>query len=192
MHAAVFLDRDGTINEEMGYINHPDRFILLPGVAAAIKRINHSGLKVVVVTNQAGAARGYFPVEMIDRVHQKMQVLLEREGAFLDGIYTCSHAPEGEGETGEPCSCRKPQIGLLQQAAAELHIDLQKSYVVGDRFKDMEMAHNAGCKGVLVLTGYGKGELEFLAHVSRVKPTHVAADLPAAVDWIIQDAERPI
>ena len=93
MHVAVFLDRDGTINEEMGYLNHVDRFVLLPSAAAAIRSINESGLKSVVVTNQSGAARGYFPKELIDQVHQKMSDLLEEEGAFLDGIYTCIHAP---------------------------------------------------------------------------------------------------
>lgn len=187
MNVAVFLDRDGTINEEMGYINHTDRFVLLPGVAAAIRRINESGLKAVVVTNQSGAARGYFPRELIDEVHHKMGCLLEEEGAFLDGIYTCTHAPPGEGKSGG-CDCRKPAIGLMQQAAQELELDLLRSYVVGDRFRDVEMARNAGAKAVLVLTGYGKGELEFLGSSSKVQADFVAADLEEAVDWILSDA----
>jgi len=122
MHVAVFLDRDGTINEEMGYINHIDRFVLLPGVAAAIQRINESGFKVVVVTNQSGAARGYFPAELIDRIHEKMVYLLKEEGAFLDGIFTCTHGPAEEGRSGS-CGCRKPGIALMKQAAEELKID---------------------------------------------------------------------
>ena len=186
MNLAVFLDRDGTINEEMGYVNHIDRFVLLPGVAAAIRRINESGLRAVVVTNQSGAARGYFPMEFIDMVHQKMKVLLREEGAFLDGIYTCTHAPPREGESGG-CDCRKPEIGLMERAAQDLKLDLQRSYVVGDRFKDIEMAHNAGAKAILVLTGYGKGEMEYIEPTCKVKPDHVAEDLSAAVDWILAD-----
>ena len=188
MNVAVFLDRDGTINEEMGYINHIDRFVLLPGVAGAIRRINESGLKAVVVTNQSGAARGYFPLELIDQVHQKMRGLLKEQGAFLDGLYTCTHGPAKEVTSGS-CDCRKPGIGLMEQAAGELKLDLERSYVVGDRFKDIEMARNAGAKAILVLTGYGKGELQFLGPASQVQPDHVAEDLPAAVEWIIADAK---
>ena len=191
MDVGVFLDRDGTINEEMGYINHIDRFVLLPGAAAAIRRINQSGLQAVVVTNQSGAARGYFPAELIDRVHEKMVGLLEGEGAFLDGIYTCKHAPADEGRSGS-CDCRKPGIALMQKAAEELHVDLHRSYVVGDRFRDLEMARNAGAKAVMVLTGYGKGELEFLGPRSKVQPDYVAADILAAVDWILKDASHEI
>jgi len=187
MHVAVFLDRDGTINEEMGYINHLDRFVLLPSAAAAIRRINESGLKAVVITNQSGAARGYFPVELIDQVHRKMSRLLEEEGAFLDGIYTCTHAPPSKGEPGG-CGCRKPKIGLMKQAAQELNLDLEKSYVVGDRLKDVEMARNAGAKAILVLTGYGKGELEFLGPSSKVQADFVAEDIAEAVEWILAHA----
>lgn len=187
MQVAVFLDRDGTINEEMGYINHIDRFVLLPGAAAAIRRINESGLKAVVVTNQSGAARGYFPMELIDQVHQRMSGLLKEQGAFLDGIYACTHAPAGEGESGS-CGCRKPGIGLMEQAARELKLNLERSYVVGDRFRDIEMAHKAKSKAILVLTGYGKGELEFLGPCSKVQPEYVAKDLGEAADWILTDA----
>ncbi len=186
MHVAVFLDRDGTINKEMGYINHIDRFVLIPGAAGAIRSINESELKAVVVTNQSGAARGYFPKELIDQVHQKMSDLLEKEGAFLDGIYTCTHAPPSKGKSGG-CSCRKPKIGLMKQAAQDLNLDLEKSYVVGDRFKDVEMARNAGAKAILVLTGYGKGELEFLGPGGKVRADFVAEDLAEAVEWILSD-----
>jgi len=186
MHVAVFLDRDGTINEEMGYINHIDRFVLIPGAAVAIRSINESELKAVVVTNQSGVARGYFPKELIDQVHQKMSALLKEEGAFLDGIYTCTHAPPNKEESGG-CGCRKPKIGLMKQAAQEMNLDLEKSYVVGDRFKDVEMARNAGAKAILVLTGYGKGELEFLGPSSKVQADFVAKDLTEAVEWILSD-----
>jgi D-glycero-D-manno-heptose 1,7-bisphosphate phosphatase len=186
MERAVFLDRDGTINEEMGYINHLDRFVLLPGAAAAVRSINASGLKAVVVTNQSGAARGYFPVAFIDRVHEKMRRLLSEEGAFLDGIYTCPHSPQPrEGEAG--CHCRKPRPGLLLRAARDLNLDLARSYVVGDRFQDVVMARSVGARAVLVLTGYGRGELEFVGPTSPVKPDFVAADLPQALELILAD-----
>ena len=188
MDVAVFLDRDGTINEEMGYINHIDRFVLLPGVAEAIRRINERGFKTVVITNQSGAARGYFPMELIDQVHQKMMDLLKEQGAFLDGVYTCTHGPAEVG-TSEVCNCRKPGIALMKQAAKELKLDLQRSYVVGDRFKDIEMARNGGAKAILVLTGYGKGELEFLGLTSKVQADFVAEDLGEAVDWILADTK---
>jgi D-glycero-D-manno-heptose 1,7-bisphosphate phosphatase len=190
-HVAVFLDRDGTINEEMGYINHLDRFVLLPGAVEAIRRINEEGLKAVVVTNQSGAARGYFPVELMERVHDKMRLLLRNGGAHLDGIFTCVHAPTDE-DAGGGCDCRKPEIGLLSRAAHELELDLKRSYVVGDRFKDVEMGRRVSAKTVLVLTGYGRGELEYLGPNSRVLPDFVAADLAKAVDWILADYKEVI
>ena len=180
-HPAVFLDRDGTINEEMGYINHLSRFRLLPGVAAALRRLNAAGVKVVVVTNQSGAARGYFPLSLVAEIHTYLQQLLATEGAHLDGIYTCLHAPE------DGCSCRKPQPNLLEQAARDLDLDLSRSYLVGDRYRDVETAANAGVKGILVLTGYGRGEYEYLRESAPVRPVQVAADLAQAVAWILDD-----
>jgi D-glycero-D-manno-heptose 1,7-bisphosphate phosphatase len=115
-----------------------------------------------------------------------MRDLLKEEGAFLDGIYTCTHAPPSKGDSGG-CGCRKPKIGLMKQAALELNLDLEKSYVIGDRFKEVEMARNAGAKAILVLTGYGKGELEFLGPSSRVQADFVAKNLAEAVKWILSD-----
>jgi D-glycero-D-manno-heptose 1,7-bisphosphate phosphatase len=180
-HPAVFLDRDGTINEEMGYINHLSRFRLLPHVVPAIRRLNAAGLKVVLVTNQSGAARGYFPAALVDDVHAHLNQLLAAGGACLDGIYACLHGPAAG------CDCRKPSPTLLYQAARDLNLDLSRSYLVGDRYKDIETAANAGCKGILVLTGYGRGEYEYLRAAQKVQPVHVAEDLPAAVEWILQD-----
>jgi D-glycero-D-manno-heptose 1,7-bisphosphate phosphatase len=180
----VFLDRDGTINEEMGYINHLSRFVLLPRTAAAIKRLNDAGVKVVVVTNQSGGARGYFPVSLVEEVHARMQNLLAAEGAHLDGLYTCTHGPQ------EGCACRKPQPGLILQAARELDIDLSRSYVVGDRYKDMQTGAHAGVKGILVLTGYGRGEYEHWGRTWEVQPAHIAGDLLDAAEWIIKDLKK--
>ncbi|MGQ9689153.1 MAG: D-glycero-alpha-D-manno-heptose-1,7-bisphosphate 7-phosphatase [Desulfobaccales bacterium] len=176
---AVFLDRDGTINEEMGYINHLSRFRLLPEAAPAIRRLNEAGIPVVVVTNQSGAARGYFPYSLVEEVHDRLRRLLHEADARLDAIYTCLHAPDAG------CACRKPRPGLLLQAARDLNLDLSRSFLVGDRYLDIQTAVNAGVQGILVLTGYGLGEYEHLRASSQAQPVHVAADLPAAVEFIL-------
>jgi D-glycero-D-manno-heptose 1,7-bisphosphate phosphatase len=178
---AVFLDRDGTINEEMGYINHLSRFKLLPQAVPAIRRLNAAGLKVVVVTNQSGAARGYFPASLVDEIHAHLQQVLAAGGAHLDGIYACLHGP------ADDCACRKPQPTLMEQAARDLNLDLSRSYAVGDRYRDIETAANAGAKGILVLTGYGRGEYEYLRAAQKVQPVKVADDLLDAVEWILHD-----
>ena len=175
---AVFLDRDGTINEQMGYINHLSRFRLLPQAVPAIRRLNGAGLKVVVVTNQSGAARGYFPASLVDETHALLQKILAAGGAHVDGIYACLHGPR------DGCACRKPQPLLMEQAARDLNLDLSRSYLVGDRYIDIQTAANAGAKGILVLTGYGRGEYDYLR---AAQPVHVAPDLPEAVEWILQD-----
>jgi D-glycero-D-manno-heptose 1,7-bisphosphate phosphatase len=178
---AVFLDRDGTINEQMGYINHLSRFRLLPQAVPAIRRLNEAGVKVVVVTNQSGAARGYFPASLVDEVHAHLKQLLAAEGAHLDGIYACLHGP------ADGCACRKPRPTLMEQAARDLDLDLRRSYLVGDRYTDIQTAANAGVKGILVLTGYGRGEYQYLRDAQPVQPVHVAPDLEAAVQWILAD-----
>lgn len=183
---AVFLDRDGTINEQMGYINHMCRFRLLPGVAEAIRTLNEHGLPVVVVTNQSGLARGYFPESLLDEVHQEMRRLLALEGARIDGLYVCPHHPEAkEARFRANCNCRKPKTGLLEQAAAELRLDLLRSYVVGDRWSDLRCGVAVGASTILVLTGYGKGEAAYVGPGQPVQPDHVAEDLLAAAEWII-------
>uniref|UniRef100_A0A7V4G8Y9 D,D-heptose 1,7-bisphosphate phosphatase n=1 Tax=Desulfobacca acetoxidans TaxID=60893 RepID=A0A7V4G8Y9_9BACT len=178
---AVFLDRDGTINEEMGYINHLSRFRLLPEAAPAIRRLNDAGLKVVVITNQSGAARGYFPPSLVAEVHARLKALLAREGARVDGIYVCLHGPD------DRCACRKPKPGLIFQAAAELDLDLSRSWLVGDRFVDVDTALNAGVKPILVLTGYGLGEYEQFYGSRKVKPAYVAPNLLEAAAFILAD-----
>jgi D-glycero-D-manno-heptose 1,7-bisphosphate phosphatase len=178
---AVFLDRDGTINEQMGYINHLSRFKLLDQAVPAIRRLNEAGVKVVVITNQSGAARGYFPASLIDEIHAHLKQLLAAGGAHLDGIYTCLHGPT------DGCACRKPRPTLMEQAARDLDLDLSRSYLVGDRYSDIQTAANAGAKGILVLTGYGRGEYEYLRAAQKVQPVHVAPDLLESVEWILAD-----
>lgn len=183
---AVFLDRDGTISDEVGYVNHVDRFRLLPRVAEAIKLVNDSGLLAVVVTNQAGVARGYFAESLIKEVHEKLERFLEAHGAHLDGIYYCPHHPEvGPPEYRINCNCRKPKTGMIDTAVRDLEIDVKRSYMVGDKISDIEFAHKVGAKGVMVMTGYGKGELKYFSHEWKVRPDHIADDLYDAVKWIL-------
>jgi D-glycero-D-manno-heptose 1,7-bisphosphate phosphatase len=184
---AVFLDRDGTINEEMGYVNHIERFHLLPRVGQAIRLLNQHKWKVVVITNQSGVARGYFPESLVHQVHQKMQDLLKGEGAYLDGIYYCPHHPDvGIPPYRQKCRCRKPATGLIDDAVKELDLDCLQSYAIGDRGLDIEFARQVGSKAILVLTGYGKGEWEYFGDHWKVKPDYVAKDLLEAVRWILQ------
>ncbi|HHK60609.1 MAG TPA: D-glycero-beta-D-manno-heptose 1,7-bisphosphate 7-phosphatase [Desulfobacterales bacterium] len=186
--AAVFLDRDGTINEQMGYINHLSRFVLLPGVVAAIRRLNQAGVPVVVVTNQSGLARGYFPPALLDQVHAEMRQRLAEGGARVDGVYVCPHHPEAREERyRRACGCRKPRPGLLERAARELGLDLARSYMVGDRYSDVATGAAAGCRTVLVLTGYGRGDYEYIGPRHPCRPDFVAEDLGAAVEWILAD-----
>ena len=180
-HKAVFLDRDGTLNEEVGYLSHIERLKLLPRVGEAIRLLNHHQLKTVVVTNQSGVARGYFPESFVHLIHRKLQDLLRMEGAYLDGIYYCPHHPD------EQCECRKPATGLVKKAVEELDLDCSKSYMVGDRGIDIEFAHLIGARGILVLTGYGKEEWDNFGREWKGKPLHVAPDLYEAVQWILHE-----
>ncbi|MGR0481732.1 MAG: D-glycero-alpha-D-manno-heptose-1,7-bisphosphate 7-phosphatase [Candidatus Electronema sp. V4] len=184
---AVFLDRDGTINEQMGYINHLSRFVLLPGAAQAIRLLNERGIPAVVVTNQSGLARGYFPPDLLDAVHTEMKRLLAAEGAHLDGIYVCPHHPEAKvAQYRQSCGCRKPLPGLLEQAAADLHLDLSRSFMVGDRWSDLECGVRGGAAPVLVLTGYGQGELEHIGPQKKIQPAVIAGNLLEAAEQVIR------
>jgi D-glycero-D-manno-heptose 1,7-bisphosphate phosphatase len=183
---AVFLDRDGTINEQMGYINHISRFHLLPGAAEAIQLLNDNRIPVIVVSNQSGLARGYFSRELLDAVHEKMERLLAEQGARVDGVYFCPHHPEAaKEEFRRHCSCRKPGTGMLEQAAKEMNLDLQHSFLVGDRWTDLRCAAKAGCTPVLVLTGYGRGDYRFVGPGQDVQPEFVGEDLLQAATWIV-------
>lgn len=184
----VFLDRDGTINEQMGYVNHVDRFVMLPRAAEAIARLNEAGILAVVVSNQAGVARGYFPYELVAEVHEKMHAALGEAGAHLDGVYFCPHHRQGKvAPYAVDCDCRKPRPGLVEQALAELDVDMSRSYMVGDRFGDVALGRRLGLRAVMVRTGYGKGEL---AHLDGDRPDFVADDLWHAVSWILEDLNR--
>jgi D-glycero-D-manno-heptose 1,7-bisphosphate phosphatase len=180
----VFLDRDGTIAEEVGYLNHVSRFRLLQGVAGAIRQLNQAQLPVIVVTNQSGVGRGYFPESVVTAVHERMRAELLAEGARLDGVYYCPHV------SGDGCECRKPKTGMLEQSARDLNLDLKKSFVVGDRYGDIEAANRAGARSVLVRTGYGEGELAWHAQKWPRQPDFVAKDLDEAAKWILKEVRR--
>jgi D-glycero-D-manno-heptose 1,7-bisphosphate phosphatase len=183
---AVFIDRDGTISEEVGYINHASRFRMFPYAAAAIKLLNESGWLAIVITNQAGVARGYFSEEMIHTVHKRMEDDLASGAARLDAVYYCAHHPSvGEAPYRFDCDCRKPRPGLISQAAAEFDIDLPASWMVGDRYSDVALARNAGVKSAFVLSGYGRGEWEHQRSSWSEQPDLVAEDLLEAVRLIV-------
>jgi len=183
---AVFIDRDGTISEEVGYVNHVSRYRVFPFAAAAVRALNEAGRLAVLVTNQAGVARGYFKEELVGEVHGLLAAELERGGARLDAVYYCPHHPSvGEPPYRFDCDCRKPRPGLLLRAARELDLDLPRCWMVGDRYSDTELARNAGARSALVLTGYGRGELEHQSHAWPRRPDLVAENLLEAVEEIL-------
>ena len=178
---AVFLDRDGTICEEMGYVNHVDRLQVFPFAAAAIRLLNEQKIPVIVVTNQGGIARNIFPEELVRQVNAKMIAELGDAGAYIDAIYYCPHKSEDD------CDCRKPNPGMMERASREHHLDLAASWVVGDRYADLEMAHTAGGRGILVMTGYGRGELELHRETWPRQPDAIAENLTEAVSRILDE-----
>ena len=186
MNRAVFIDRDGTISEEVGYINHPSRFRVFPYSAAAIKRLNDAGWLAILVTNQAGVARGYFTEDMIHTVHNQLELDLKKDGARLDAIYYCAHHPSvGEPPYRFDCHCRKPKPGLILRAAKELNVDLGRSWMIGDRYSDIELAKNAGVSSAFVRSGYGRGEWDHQRSEWKHEPDLVSENLLEAVQTII-------
>ena len=182
-HRAVFLDRDGTIIEDTGFLHEPARVRLLPGAAAAIRRLNDAGWAVVTVSNQSGIARGLYSAAAYEAVQHRLTELLATQGARLDDAYFCPHHPEVTG----PCTCRKPGVQLFRDAAAALSLVLAHSYWVGDRLSDVEPARALAsdpARGLLVSTGHGAG------HVAQARALgfRVVTDLGAAVAEIVRDA----
>lgn len=174
---AVFLDRDGTINHDPGYISDPDKLLLLPGVASALARLKAGGFELIVISNQSGVGRGLFPVEALGPVHARMNELLAAEGVRIHHIYYCTHHPK------EDCECRKPKPKLIRDAARDLGVDLSRSYMVGDKGTDLEAGRAAGLHAVaLVRTGYG-------AETERSLPDggadFIGEDLSEVAGWIL-------
>ena len=184
---AIFLDRDGTINEDIGYVSQPHELVIYPWAAEAIRMINQSGMKALVITNQSAVARGFCSEEEIRTIHNLMTTELGRYGARLDGIYYCPHHPEvGQPPYRTVCDCRKPLPGLALAAAREHNIDLKRSYVVGDKLSDMDLARNIGARPALVLTGYGLGTKAMLDRALS-PPQVIAGNLLEAVTTILRN-----
>jgi D-glycero-D-manno-heptose 1,7-bisphosphate phosphatase len=178
---AVFLDRDGTLIVERGYITVPDDVELIPGAAAAVARLRDAGWKVFVVTNQGAVAKGMITEDELGLIHFRMVSLLAEQGAELDGVYYCPHHPDGDQiQYSVECDCRKPRPGLLERAAGEHGIDLSESVIIGDTLRDLEAGRGAGSRGVLVLTGHGAQTA-----AEEHGADHVAPNLVAAVDWLL-------
>jgi D-glycero-D-manno-heptose 1,7-bisphosphate phosphatase len=191
MKSAVFFDRDGTINVEVGYLRDLEHLVLMPGAGAAIRRLNEAGLKVVLVTNQSGIARGYFTEDFVRETHELLERKLQTEGARLDGIYYCPHHPQsGNTPYTRECDCRKPATGMIDRAARELDIDIRRSFVVGDKWSDVELGQRAGAKSVLVRTGFAPDDPGNVRPVHLADPDFVAYTIAEAVDWIINETKR--
>jgi heptosyltransferase-2 len=180
----VFLDRDGTLNRDPGFVRTPDELEVFPGAADAIARLKAAGARAVVLTNQSGLGRGLITPADFEAINAKLQNLLGKAGGWLDAMYFCPHRPE------EGCVCRKPQTGMVDRAAAQLGLDPTGYYLVGDQRRDMELARRIGARSVMVLTGPESGEHLTTLRAEGLAPDHVAQDLSEAVDWILENARR--
>lgn len=175
---AVFLDRDGVLNEEVDYLGKAEDLSMIPGAAGAVKRLRAAGFKVIVVSNQSGVARGYFTQDDLRQVTDRLVVELENEGTKVDAVYYCCHGPDAA------CACRKPGTALLEQAAARFKLDLRDCVFVGDTTTDVKTARAVGCAAVLVRTGKGGRDGKF----DGQEPDFTAEDLSEAADWILSRA----
>jgi D-glycero-D-manno-heptose 1,7-bisphosphate phosphatase len=182
---AVFLDRDGTLIEEAGYLDRLDRLALFPWSLDAVRLLHRGGFRVVVITNQAGVARGFFDETFVRQTHEYLAARIREAGGEVTGFYHCPHHPEGVVEAyRRTCACRKPAPGMLRQAAHEHQLDLARSYVVGDRWSDIAAARAAGAVPILVRSGYGTVELR--RPRPDLAPAYVADTLIDATTWILR------
>lgn len=176
MRKAVFIDRDGVINQDLGkYITNPKEFVFIPGVIEALKKLQKSDFKMVIITNQGGVGKGIYTEKDVAEIHKKMNVLLEKEGIRLDGIYYCPHHPS------DGCDCRKPNLGLVKNAIKEHEIDPKSSFFIGDKTSDVKAGKDIGCKTFLVRTGYAGHDRLF-----DVQPDFIVEDLAEAVEKILE------
>lgn len=176
----VFLDRDGTLNQDSGFVKEPDELVMLPGVSEALARLQRAGARLIVLTNQSGVGRGFFSLRDLESIHARLRTVLGQDQVTLDAVYFCPHHPD------DNCPCRKPRRGMVDRAVAEHQVDLSRSYLVGDQARDIELARQAGIRSVLVTTGpAGRQPLAELQ--SRgIPPDRTAASLAEAADWILE------
>jgi D-glycero-D-manno-heptose 1,7-bisphosphate phosphatase len=186
LNRAVFLDRDGTVNVEVGYLSNLNQLRLIPGAGEAIKRLNGKGLKVVLVTNQSGVARGFFSESFVREAHVLLRKMLLQEGANIDGIYYCPHHPKaGNSHYTKECDCRKPGTGMIDRAAKDLRIDVNKSFVVGDKWSDVELGQRAGASSILVKSGFAQDDIGNVRPDHLSDPDFIAHTITEAVEWIL-------
>ncbi len=181
MRPAVFLDRDGTLIREVGYLSRLEDLEVLPGVPRALGRLGDAGFLRIVVTNQSGVARGYFESAFVEKVHEELIRRLRLAGADVEALYVCPHHPRHTGS----CGCRKPEPGLIRKAQQEWDVDLRASWVVGDKAADVALAGNVGCRAGLVRTGYGR-ETEGELRRQGIRPDAVADSLAELVEEIVR------
>lgn len=191
MKPAVFLDRDGTLIEEGGYLDRIERVALFPWSIDAVRLLNRAGFAVIVVTNQAGVARGFFDEARVAEIHAWIDARLRAGGAQVDQFSYCPHHPEASvAAYRQECDCRKPRPGMIRAAAAAHDLDLARSFVVGDRWLDVRLAHAVGARGILVRTGYGRSEADHPPNGTRADL--VAENLIEAATWILHEAKQDI
>ncbi len=189
--SAVFLDRDGTLIEEVGYLDRPERVELFPWSVDAIRALNRAGVRVVIVSNQSGVARGFFDEATVEAVHQRIADLLAEGGAAIDAYYYCPHHPDGKvAAYARPCECRKPGRGLVDRAVRELGVDPRRSFAIGDRWLDVALARAVGARGVLVRTGYGLAEE--MRPPEGLKADAVVDNLIAAASWVLANLKTSL
>jgi len=182
----VFLDRDGTLNYDPGYLKTSAELKLLPGVGPALARLKGAGAKLVVVTNQSGVGRGILTLKDLEAIHARLQGLLEQEDAALDAIYFCPHHPDDD------CRCRKPNVGMVERAVSELQLDLRRSYLIGDHARDIQLAHRVGAKAILITTTLMDTQAVDRLKTEQAMPDTVAKSMAEAVDWILEDVSLGI
>jgi D-glycero-D-manno-heptose 1,7-bisphosphate phosphatase len=188
LRPAIFLDRDGTVTDEVGYINHISRAKIYPYAPEAVRMLKSTGLPVIIVTNQSGVGRGYFTEEIVGQVHKLVQQTLQAAGTSIDAFYHCPHHPGAVvAAYRQEWRCRKPGTGLPEEAAERFGIDLAASYVVGDTYRDMQMGFNIGARTILLMTGYGRGEYEYRRAGWARMPDLVAENLLEAAKLIVQE-----
>jgi heptosyltransferase-2 len=180
----VFLDRDGTLNYDPGYLKVVAELKLLSGVGPALARLKGAGARLVVVTNQSGVGRGIFSLKDLEAIHARLQGLLEQEDAALDAIYFCPHHPD------DGCRCRKPEVGMVERAVSELHLDLRHSYLIGDHARDIQLAHRVGAKAILLTAVPVDAQALDMLKAEQAMPDVVAKSMADAVDWILADAAK--